>query len=70
MNLMDAVSEFCAAHVGETITSTGLYNYVSAKVECRPGSESRILRKLRDLGVVSYYVPDRRKAVYHIKAVH
>ena len=70
MNLTDVVSEFCAAHVGETITASGLHNYVSSKVACSPGSESRILRELRKKGVVNYVVPDRKKGIYHVTGVH
>ncbi len=70
MNLSQAVSEFCAANVGETISSAGLYGYVSAKVLCSPGSETRVLRQLREKGVVNYYVPDKKKGIYHITGVH
>ena len=70
MNLAQAVSEFCAANVGETISAAGLYAYVIAKVVCSPGSETRTLRQLRDKGIVSYFVPDKKKGVYHITAVH
>lgn len=69
MNLTQVVAEFCAAHVGETITAAGLHNYVSGKVQCSPGSESRILRELRKKGVVSYVVPNRQKGIYSITAV-
>ena len=70
MNLAQAVSEFCAANVGETISAAGLYAYVIAKVVCSPGSETRVLRQLRDKGIVSYFVPDKKKGVYHITGVH
>jgi len=70
MNLTDVVAEFCAAHVGETITAAGLHNYVSGKVQCSPGSESRILRELRAKGIVNYVVPNRQKGIYTITAVH
>ncbi|MGL5935304.1 MAG: hypothetical protein ACRCZI_06735 [Cetobacterium sp.] len=70
MTLKEAVSEFCAANVGDTISAAGLYGYVSAKVLCSPGSETRVLRQLRDQGVVSYYVPERKKGIYHITGVH
>ena len=70
MNLAQAVSEFCAANVGETISAAGLYTYVTAKVVCSPGSETRVLRQFRDKGIVSYFVPDKKKGIYHITGVH
>lgn len=70
MNLSQAVAEFCAANVGDTISAAGLYTYVAAKVVCSPGSETRVLRQLRDKGIVSYFVPDKKKGIYHITGVH
>lgn len=70
MTLVQAVSEFCAANVGETVSSAGLYVYASSKVLCSPGSETRVLRQLREKGVVNYVVPDKKKGVYHITAVN
>lgn len=70
MSLTQVVAEFCAAHVGETITAAGLHNYVSGKVQCSPGSESRVLRELRKRGIVNYFVPERRKGIYHVTGVH
>ena len=70
MKLSDAIAEFCAANVGETITAAGLYGYVSSKVLCSPGSETRVLRQLREKGVVNYVVPDKKKGVYYITAVN
>lgn len=70
MKLSDAIAEFCAANVGETITAAGLYGYVSSKVLCSPGSETRTLRQLREKGVVNYFVPDKKKGVYYITGVH
>lgn len=68
--LKDLIAEFCAANVGETISAAGLYTYVTAKVVCSPGSETRTLRQLRDKGVISYFVPDKKKGIYHITGVH
>lgn len=70
MKLSDAIAEFCAANVGETITAAGLYGYVSSRVLCSPGSETRTLRQLRDKGVINYFVPDKKKGVYYITGVH
>lgn len=70
MKLSDAIAEFCAANVGETITAAGLYGYVSSKVLCSPGSETRTLRQLRYKGVINYFVPDKKKGIYHITGVH
>jgi len=70
MKLSDAIAEFCAANVGDTITAAGLYGYVSSKVLCSPGSETRVLRQLREKGVVNYYVPEKKKGIYHITGVH
>lgn len=70
MTLTNAVAEFCAAYVGETITAAGLHNYVAGKVQCAPGSESRVLRELRKKDIVNYVVPNRQKGVYVITSVH
>jgi len=70
MNLVELVSEFAAGHVGETVTSAQLYNFISSRAECSPGSEARVLRGLRLKGIISYHVPNRKRGEYHITAVH
>lgn len=70
MNLTELVSEFCAGHLGETVTATQLHQFVSGRVPCTPGSESRILRKLKDRGAVSYTVSGRNRNEYTITGVY
>ena len=70
-SISEHVYQYCAANVGETVTAGSLYASVAkaAPHEIAPDSPARILRKLRDQGVVSYYVPERRKGQYIITSV-
>ena len=70
MNLTELVSEYCAGHLGETVTATQLHQFVSTRVPCAPGSESRILRKLKNRGVISYTVGGKSRNEYTITGVY
>lgn len=65
------VSAFCAAHVGETIRGNDLYAHVIKNFpDIAPDTPARIMRGLRDRGMVSYVVPNKRKSEYIIREVH
>jgi len=70
-SISEYVYQYCAANIGETITASKLYTYIVGATggEFAPDTPARILRKLRDQGVVSYYVPERRKGQYIITSV-
>lgn len=70
MKLTELVSEFCAGHVGEVVTSAGLHGFVSSRLTCSPGSADRTLRKLRAKGAVSYTIGGKSRNEYTITGVY
>lgn len=70
-SLTTAVSEFCAAHLGNTVKGNMLYAHViKSHPDIAPDTPARILRGLRDRGIVSYTVPNKKKSEYVIHEVH
>lgn len=70
-SLTTVVSEFCAGHLGETVKGNMLYAYVVQRFpDIAPDTPARIMRGLRDRGLVSYVVPNKRKSEYIIREVH
>ena len=60
-----AIIDFCRSH--STFHADQLRQHVTRVVgNVAPGSADRILRDLRQRGVVSYTVLDRRKSLYSI----
>jgi hypothetical protein len=65
-----AIVAFARAHLGETFHADDLRRHVRAAVgEVAPDSASRILRDLRQQGVVAYELVSRAKSLYRITAV-
>lgn len=70
MRLSEVIYEFCAAHVGEKTTMKEISAHVQSKISVAPGSEARMLRRLRADGKLSYNVPDPKISEYLITAVN
>lgn len=70
-SLTTLVAEFCAGHLGETVKGNALHAYISQTMpDIAPDTPARILRGLRDRGIVSYTVPNKKKSEYVIHEVH
>lgn len=70
-SLTTLVSEFCAGHLGETVKGNALHAFISKTYpDIAPDTPARILRLLRDRGIVSYTVPNRKKSEYVINEVY
>ena len=63
------VVAFCRDRVGGTFHADDLRRYVASRTERAPASPDRILRGLRDEGVVAYTVEDRAASLYAVQAV-
>tara|TARA_R110002012_G_scaffold79967_1_gene203077 strand:- start:608 stop:1069 length:462 start_codon:yes stop_codon:yes gene_type:complete len=63
------VIDFCRSRVGSTFRADELRQYVVARTKRAPASPDRILRGLRDEGVVLYTVEDRGASLYAVQAV-
>lgn len=64
------VLAFCAERVGREFVAQDLRDHVAHHELAAPASPDRILRLLRQGGLVDYVVVDRRKSLYRIDAVH
>ena len=65
-----SIIEFCKRRVGYTFRADELRSFVLANVgTCAPGSADRILRNLRQKGVLDYVVTDRSKSLYLLRSV-
>lgn len=70
-SLAISVSEFCAAHVGETVKGNALHAHVTKyHPDIAPDTPIRVLRSLREQGIVSYRVGQRSKGEYLILSVN
>jgi len=63
------VVEFCRSRVGKQFYADELRAYVLAGMRGAPGSPDRILRDLRQRGVIDYVVVSRAKSLYRVEAV-
>lgn len=61
------VLSFCRTH--ETFHAAELRAYVVRETSVAPASPDRILRALRQVGLLDYEVLDRRASFYRVKAV-
>ena len=60
-----AIVRFCKAHAGLEFYADDLRCHVTAQVgSVAPGSADRVLRDLRQRGIVSYHVVNRAKSLY------
>jgi hypothetical protein len=65
-----ALVHFCKRHVGELIRADDLRVFVTRNVgDIAPGSADRVLRDLRQRGVISYTVVSRRHSLYLVNRV-
>lgn len=65
-----AIVGFCRARLGQTFSADQLRQHVRMVVgEVAPDSPSRILRDLRQQGVVAYELVSRRDSLYRVTAV-
>ena len=65
-----ALIHFCRSHVGRTFHADELRTYVCRNVgSIAPGSADRILRDLRQRGVVNYEVISRSDSLYVVHQV-
>jgi hypothetical protein len=65
-----AITAFCRARVGREFHADTLRRHVTAQVGVvAPGSADRILRDLRQRGVVVYSVVNRRQSLYRVDRV-
>ena len=65
-----ALVQFCSKRVGQLIHADDLRVFVSRNVgSIAPGSADRVLRDLRQRGVISYTVISRRHSLYLVNAV-
>lgn len=63
------VLEFCAARIGCEFHMGELLSFVRLHCEIAPDSPSRILRTLRQEGLLSYSVVSRAKSLYRVDGV-
>lgn len=63
------VVDFCRQHTGREFHAADLVAYVEDHSDGAPASPDRILRDLRQRGVVSYHVVSRSKSLYRIDSV-
>jgi DNA-binding PadR family transcriptional regulator len=64
-----AVLEFASLFCGVTFHAEQLHRYVSDRVgKVAPGSADRILRHLKQKGLVNYTVVDRARSLYRVGA--
>ena len=61
---------FCRSRVGATFHAEDLRRYVAQRTDRAPSSADRILRGLRDEGVIGYTVEDRASSLYSVQAVN
>lgn len=70
IRIAGALIHFCGKHVGQLIHADDLRVFVARNVgNIAPGSADRILRHLRQNGVISYTVVSRRHSLYLINRV-
>lgn len=63
------VVEFCRERIGQQFHADDLRAYVTSKSEGAPSSPDRILRDLRQRGVVTYDVISRKGSLYRVTGV-
>jgi len=64
------VLQFCAEHIGGTIRGESLRKFVNDRNVGAPASPDRILRDLRQKGLLGYECVDRRASLYKINWVN
>ena len=65
-----ALIHFCRKRVGKTFHADDLRVFVMRNVgEVAPGSADRILRDLRQRGLINYHVLSRRDSLYYVEWV-
>lgn len=63
----EAIKDFCRRHVGQTFHADELRQHVRSCVgEVAPDSAGRVLRDLRQRGVIAYQVVNRAKSLYRV----
>jgi hypothetical protein len=67
--IADAILLYCRQRAGRTFHADDLRRHVDGMVEggCAPASADRVLRDLRQKGVVRYTVIDRSKSLYQLE---
>lgn len=64
-----AIFDFCSSHVGQEFHMENLVKHIREKLGIAPDSPSRILRSLRQDGVIDYVVVNRKQSLYRIESV-
>lgn len=69
--IASALIHFCRKHVGRTFHADELRRYVTTQIgDVAPASADRVLRDLRQRGIVDYDVISRRESLYLVNRVH
>ncbi len=58
------VLQFATTYCGLTFHSSQLHKYVADRVDISPGSADRIMRDLKQKGLLNYTVVNRAKSLY------
>lgn len=67
--LTPAIVAFCRPRIGREFHADDLRAFVAGSVGCAPASSDRVLRHLRQRGVIGYSVINRRASLYRIDNV-
>ena len=67
--IADSIINYARTHVREQFHASDLRRFVNTDVGCAPSSADRVLRNLRQMGVVDYTVVNRAQSLYKINAV-
>ncbi len=67
--IQNAIVQFCDLYCGRTFHADQLRAFVTERVgTVAPGSADRVLRAMRQRGLVSYEVVNRAKSLYRVTA--
>ena len=62
--IQEAILEFANQRIGQAFHADDLRRYVASQCQVAPGSSDRVLRDLRQRGLVGYQVINRRQSLY------
>jgi hypothetical protein len=69
--ITSAIIDFCAERMGGQFHADELRQYVSLTVgSCAPGSADRVLRHLRQCGVIDYVCINRARSLYLLRSAN
>jgi hypothetical protein len=69
--ITSAILDFCAGRVNRQFHADELRAYVSETVGCcAPGSADRVLRHLRQCGVIDYVCINRARSLYLLRSAN